>query len=256
MSATTTELVRRWPDDEPTIDALIVEAPLWLRAEERPLGLLMRTPGHDRELAAGWLLGEGIIDDRADLAALELLPGDPDGATIVARFTAGVEAHWRAAECARERFSSSACGVCGRLTLAELPPPRPAPMALSPAWLSALPAALQAAQELFASTGGCHAAALVDPDGQIEVLREDVGRHNAVDKVLGWRLLDGRVPVDDRVLLVSSRAGYEVVQKAVVAGAGAVVAVGAASSLAVSLARQQNLALVGFLRADRHTRYV
>ena len=242
-----------------TADLVAVESPLEIRAEERTLGILMRTPGHDRHLAAGLLLSEGIIEDPSDLAALDHLPGDPDQNTIVARFTAGVEAHADALERARrEGFTSSACGVCGRAaidhSLLGARPIRPAPLVDDV--VSGLPAALRAAQSTFASTGGVHGAALVAPDGSLHHLHEDVGRHNAVDKALGAALLQ-HVLFDGPpwALLVSSRAGFEIVQKASVAGIGSVYALGAATTLAVDLATARGMSLTGFLKPTRWVRY-
>jgi FdhD protein len=219
----------------------------------------MRTPGHDVALAAGLLLSEGIIDDHSDLSALGHLPGDPDENTVIARFAAGVEAHAEAIERARrEGFTSSACGVCGRAAIdhallgaREI---RPAP--LSPDLVATLSEALRAAQTAFAQTGGVHAAALVSPDGLLHHVHEDVGRHNAVDKALGAALLDDTLfSSPPWALLVSSRAGFEIVQKASAAGIGAVYALGAATTLAVDLAEARGIALTGFLRPERWVRY-
>ncbi len=248
--------IRVWRPGSVDEDDVCGEEPLEVRVEDQSVSVTLRTPGHDRELAAGLLLSLGILERPDDLTALEPLAGDPLGNTVVARVAGGVEAHTeRIRSSARAFFSSSACGVCGGAALpriaAQAPPIRP--WRPDDALLEALAPALDG--ELFAATHGAHVAALVSRSGRVEVLREDIGRHNAVDKVIGHRFLAGRVPVDDALLLVSARAGFEIVHKARVAGIPAVVAVGAASTLAVDLARSAGMALVGFLRARTWTRY-
>ncbi len=241
--------------DAPTDDDVAVEEPLEIRVEGRPLVVLMRTPGDDLDLAAGFLYTEGVIDGADDIRAMAHSPGDLAGNTVDVLLAAGVEGHRAQLERAtRERFASSACGVCGTASIDRLlvgGVRREARFEPDPAHLAAGIARLGAAQAGFARTGGLHAAGLLAPDGTLDVVREDIGRHNAVDKVLGWRLRADRVPVDDRILLVSSRAGYEIVQKALAARIPCVAAIGAASSLAIDLARAANLTLVAFLRPDR-----
>lgn len=239
-----------------TLDDVVVEEPLEIRVEDHPLAVTLRTPGHDRELAAGFLYTQGILERADDLVALEHLPGDPDHNTIVARVAGGVEAHALAVEHAtRSFFATSACGLCGAAALPRIeaagPPLRRTP--LGDDLLATLGEHLRG--DLFAATHGSHAAVLLDGDGRALVLREDVGRHNAVDKVLGWAFLHGRTPADGCVLLTSGRAGFEIVHKARAAGVGAVVSVGAASSLAIGLARAAGMDLVGFLRPRSWTRY-
>ena len=252
--------VRVWPEGDGT-DQVVVEEPLEIRVEGTSLAITMRTPGDDLDLAAGFLFTEGVIDGPDDLEALAAIdhPGLPRGNTVDARLAGGVAAHREAiARATRELYATSSCGVCGKASidrLQVLAPPVTRRFEPAPELLAALPEKLRASQQAFDRTGGVHAAALVRPDGTLEVVREDIGRHNAVDKVLGWRLRNDRVPVDDCLLLVSSRAGFEIVQKARVAGVGHVAAIGAASSLAVDLARESGIALVGFLRADRYVRY-
>jgi FdhD protein len=245
---------------ERTDDVVAREEPLEIRVEERSIAVTMRTPGDDLDLAAGFLYTEGILDGADDLLALETLPGDPERNTVVARVAGGVEAHAEAVERAtRALYATSACGVCGKASLDRirmLAPPVRRTFEPDPLVLRELPARLRAAQPAFDATGGLHAAALVAPDGTIELVREDIGRHNAVDKVLGARLRADRVPVDDRILVVSGRAGFEIVQKARVAGVPVVAAIGAASDLAVDLALDGGMTLIGFLRADRFVRYV
>ena len=239
---------------------MVREQPLEIRVEERSIAVTMRTPGDDLDLAAGFLLTEGIVDGADDLLGIEHLAGDPEGNTVVARLAGGVEAHLATIERAtRELYASSACGICGKASLDRiriLAPPVERRFEPDPAVLCALPERLRAAQPTFDATGGIHGAALFGPDGVLEVLREDVGRHNAVDKILGWRLRADRIPVTDRILVVSGRAGFEIVQKARVAGVSVVAAIGAASDLAIDLAADGGMVLIGFLRADRFTRYV
>jgi FdhD protein len=222
----------------------------------------MRTPGHDLDLAAGFLFTEGVIDEADDLSALAHVevPSEAWGNTVDTRLAAGVEAHMDALERAtRELYATSSCGICGKASIdriaAKIPPVKSEPVEFSPEVLIALPDTLFAGQTAFRATGGLHAAGLFHFDGTLEILREDIGRHNAVDKVLGWRLRQDRVPVDDRILLVSSRSGFEIVQKAAVAGVRVVASVGAPSTLAIDLAVQTRMVLIGFLRDGHFNRY-
>lgn len=259
----TSHTVRVWrhPEEKLDDDELAVEEPLELRVEGRSLAVVMRTPGHDRELAAGFLWTEGLIDGPDDLAALAYVraPREPRDNTLDARLASGLrleDSRFNAAK--REMFASSSCGVCGKATIANVLraiPPLTAPLRAPSELLLSLPAKMREAQATFSRTGGLHAAALFSPEGELEVLREDIGRHNAVDKVLGWRLLQDRAPVDDRVLMVSGRAGFEVVQKALFARVPVLAAVGAPSSLAVRLAEEAGMQLVGFLRDGRFNQY-
>jgi formate dehydrogenase accessory protein FdhD len=219
-----------------------------------PLTVTMRTPGADAELAAGFLYGEGLIESGDDLVLLR----DPFACGVENRVEVRLRGHL--ARAARERtrafLSTSACGLCGKTTiesvfarglpLAEAGLPR-----VGRALLEALPARMRAAQRLFARTGGVHAAALFDPGGALLALREDVGRHNAVDKLVGARLLAGTLPARGALLVLSGRAGFEITQKAARAGIGLVAAVGAPSSLSLRIAERAGLTLVGFLRAGR-----
>ncbi len=250
-----------WPEPDWGVDQVATEEPLALRVEGRPLAVTMRTPGHDEDLAAGFLYTEGLIDGADDLAAIAKVrePMDPQDNTIDVRLASGISVdEGRFAKAQRAFYASSSCGLCGKATIESVlqgAPPLVSPRRAFPELLLALPEAMRRAQATFAATGGLHAAALFDFDGELEVLREDVGRHNAVDKVLGWRLLQDRTPVDDRVLMVSGRAGFELVQKAVMAQVPVLAAVGAPSSLAVELAVESGLQLVGFLRAGRFNIY-
>lgn len=245
----------RLPAGEAVGDLVAVEEPLEIRVEGESFAITMRTPGEDRELVAGFLFGEGCIEDVDDIAAL----GSCGENAVELRFASGVTLdRERLHSAQRARYASSACGVCSRATiehlLNDLPSLEPSPL-LSEELLWRLPEIMERAQRSFASTGGIHAAALVTREGELEVLREDIGRHNAVDKVIGWRLLNDALPVTDRVLIISGRAGFEVVQKAIVAGVGAMVSIGAPSSLAVELARSAGLQLYGFLKSSGCNRY-
>ncbi|WP_181782587.1 formate dehydrogenase accessory sulfurtransferase FdhD [Pseudonocardia pini] len=235
-------------------DTLAVEEPLELRVDGRPLSVTMRTPGHDVELAHGFLLTEGVIGSAADLATARYCDSvDAEGRNtynvLDVALAPGVEPPDTSLE--RNFYTTSSCGVCGKASLdAVRLKTRFAPRGGPVAWqvLGSLPDALRQAQKVFDSTGGLHAAGLFTADGSLVVSREDVGRHNAVDKVLGHALLAGRVPAADTVLQVSGRASFELVQKAVMAGVPILAAVSAPSSLAVELADEAGLTLVGFLR--------
>jgi FdhD protein len=239
-------------------DSLAAEEPMELRVGGRALAVTMRTPGHDVELAHGFLLTEGVITTAADVATARWCDSvDETGANTynvldvalspgVAPPEAGVE---------RNFYTTSSCGVCGKASLDAVRlrsrfSPAEDPVRVADTTLYALPDALREAQRLFDSTGGLHAAGLFTADGTPLVVREDVGRHNAVDKVLGWALLDGRIPASGCVLMVSGRASFELVQKAVMAGVPVLAAVSAPSSLAVSLAVESGMTLVGFLRGQ------
>ena len=236
-------------------DELAVEEPLEIRVDGRPLVVAMRTPGEDEELAAGFLAGEALIDSRGQVASVG--PTDDLAANIVEVRTRG---GLRRDPSAERRFSmTSACGVCGKAALEfvqrEAPPaPRPS-QPVEPQLVLRLPAEARAAQPGFARTGGLHATALFEPDGRLLVLREDVGRHNAMDKAIGRLLLDGRFPLPRVLACLSGRAGFELVQKASVAGLFGVVAVGAPSTLAVDLARERGMLLCGFARGSSFNVY-
>ncbi|MEZ4469492.1 MAG: formate dehydrogenase accessory sulfurtransferase FdhD [bacterium] len=240
-------------------DDLVVEEPLEIRVDGRPLAVLMRTPGEDLDLAAGFLATEGVVEDPRDLAGLShcLDPSIPDRHNVVlAALAAGVEAGAERFERAQRALHAlSGCGLCGKASIERVfqhAPPLPARRALAPGQIATLAEALRAAQPRFARTGGLHGAALFSADGAVLVAREDVGRHNAVDKVIGARLRADHWPLEGTALVVSSRAGFEIVQKALVARIGAVIAVGAASTLAHDLAVEGRLALYSFARGGRY----
>jgi FdhD protein len=237
---------------EMALDHVADEAPLELRLGNRPLTVIMRTPGDDEELARGFLYTEGIVAGAAEIVSIarpEQLSGDEVGNVL------GIELLPAARPPAVERlfYASSSCGVCGKASIAQLAVRAPkvtSAFTVPHELLTALPGRLRSAQRVFAETGGLHAAALFQRDGRLLAVREDVGRHNAVDKLVGWALAEGRLPLADQLLLVSGRIGYEIVQKAVAAGLALIAAVGAPSSLAIDLAEQFGLTLVGFLRED------
>jgi FdhD protein len=234
-------------------DALAGEEPLELRVGGRSLAVTMRTPGHDVELAHGFLLSEGVITARSDVHGARFCDSrstynvlDIELAARVSGLVAGAE---------RNFYTTSSCGVCGKTSLDAVRlrtrfPPADDPVTITPATLATLPDSLRAAQRVFENTGGLHAAGLFTASGALLVAREDVGRHNAVDKVLGWALLADRIPATGCVLMVSGRASFELVQKAVMAGIPVLAAVSAPSSLAVELALDAGVTLIGFLRGQ------
>jgi FdhD protein len=239
-------------------DYLAAEEPLEMRAGRYSLGVTLRTPGDDQELVAGFLFTEGIISRREDLVAMRM-PSDSAPERNLVRVTLDPSVRLATNSAVRRFSAGSACGVCGKASIAQLRRRglrRPEAAALfDPEMLCQLPPRLREAQDVFGRTGGLHAAALFGPTGELLVLREDIGRHNAVDKVIGWALLGGRVPLSDHVLLVSGRGGFEIVQKSITAGIPMLASVSAPSSLAVQLAREVGLTLVGFLRGRRFVIY-
>jgi FdhD protein len=239
-------------------DLLAGEEPLGIRVDGVALAMTMRTPGDDVELAAGFLVSEAIVTSRADIAGIKLCDGTAcghaghDGLGNVADVTlaAGVAVP---AGARRNFMTTSACGVCGKTSIQDICVAPHAALAadqarFDPAVIACLPDRLRDAQRVFSRTGGLHAAGLFTATGELITAREDVGRHNAVDKVVGRALLDDRLPLAGRALLVSGRASFELVQKAVLAGIPLLAAVSAPSSLAASLAEEAGLTLVGFLR--------
>lgn len=251
-----------------TDDLLAVEEPLEIRVvfddggarTARSLSITMRTPGEDAELAAGFLFTEGIVGSAKDLDGLKPCgPIQPWGGANIVRVELSAGVAVDLVRLQRNFYTSSSCGVCGKASLDALEVqgcsrPAEGPV-VSPTLLHGLPLQLRAAQANFDATGGLHAAGLFDANGHLIALREDVGRHNAVDKVIGARLLAGAIPLSDCVLVLSGRASFEILQKALVAGIPFVAAVGAPSSLAVQLASRWGMTLVGFLRDGRFNVY-
>jgi FdhD protein len=251
-------------------DALAVEEPLEIavqfgpagRRTRRSLSVTMRTPGHDLELAAGFLLSEGVVRGREDIEGLH--PCGPAVGQLrlqnVVRVELRPDLPLDLKRLERHFYTTSSCGVCGKTSLEALDVlscpvvARDRPVVRA-AVVHQLPDRLRAAQAVFACTGGLHAAALFDAEGRLLCLREDVGRHNALDKLLGAQLLAGALPAPDGLLLVSGRASFELMQKALMAGVGVLAAVGAPSSLAVDLARRFQMTLLGFVRDGRFNIY-
>jgi FdhD protein len=238
-----------------TEDVAATEEPLEVRLHGKPFAVIMRTPGQDRELAAGFLLSEGILPSSAALGAVEHCrhPHHPDVHNIVDVYLMGDAARGldRHLDERRNVLTNSSCGLCGRVTIDSLRV-RAAPLGpgrtLGRTVAAALPDALRGRQTVFHETGGLHGAALFDFDGACDGSAEDVGRHNAVDKVIGAMLLADRIPLANRVLVVSGRASFEIVQKAWMAGVPIVCAISAPSSLAIELADEAGIALLGFVR--------
>ena len=228
-------------------DELAVEEPLEIRVDGAPIAVTMRTPGEDEELAAGFLAGEGLIGGPDDIE--EVGPTADLAANVVdVRTRAGLR---RDPASERSFYLSSSCGVCGKGALehvSQVAPPAPPGPPLSPEVVLAAPGAARGAQDAFERTGGLHATALFGPGGELLVLREDVGRHNAMDKAVGARLLEGEFPLPGVFACLSGRASFELVQKASLAGLAGLVAVGAPSTLAVDLARERGMLLAGFVR--------
>ncbi len=245
--STTSIRARRLPDGVDTDEVVAVEEPLEIRIGGEPVAVTMRTPGHDEELALGFCLTEGLEPVAARV------PAD------LAANTVEVEAPGFDRERLRRNFyTSSSCGVCGKgaiEAIAVAAPPVAGELRVERELVASLPERLRDAQPAFAATGGLHATGLFTEKGELECVREDVGRHNALDKVVGWAFLEGLLPLERRLLCVSGRLSFELVQKASVAGCPILVAVGAPSSLAVELAADRGLTLCGFVREGRMTVY-
>jgi FdhD protein len=247
-------------------DRLAVEEPLEIRlvgsdGRRVTAATTMRTPGNDFELAAGLLYAEGLLAGKDHLRTIRYCrDAELDGAQEYNIVTVEVAGAAPAVAIQQNLSATSACGLCGRATV-DLLAERAVPLAdpgrpvVTPALIATLPGVLATGQRRQAETGGAHAAGLFDADGNLLCVREDVGRHNAVDKVVGWALLEGGLPLHDRLLMVSGRASFEIVQKAVVAGIPVVCAVSAPSSLAVDTARRFGVTLAGFVRGERFNLY-
>ena len=242
-SASSVEVVRL-PEGETEPDEIAVEEPLEIQVEGRAIAVTMRTPGHDEELALGFLRSEGI-------AALSARPTDDLAANVIDVHVNGDVDFERLS---RNFYTSSSCGVCGKGALEAVAVEAPrveSALRVPAALVGALPDRLRAAQPAFAATGGLHATGLFDADGRLLCVREDVGRHNAMDKVIGFAFREGLLPLAERILCVSGRLSFELVQKAAVAGCPLLVAVGAPSTLAVDLAADRGITLCGFVRDGR-----
>ena len=243
-------------------DVVAVEEPLEIRVRfadgdewrTRSVSVTMRTPGDDFELAAGFLFAEGLVADRRDIQEISYCSGDEQQEYNLLEVRLAPDASFDAGLLNRNFYMTSSCGVCGKASLEAIEVQGCAPiadgtMSVRADVLTGLPDALRIAQPVFEKTGGIHASGLFDVEGRLLALREDVGRHNALDKLIGREFLSGRLPLADRIVLVSGRTSFELLQKATMAGVPVVVAVGAPSSLAVELARRFNVTLVGFTRA-------
>ena len=257
--------VTEWQDGlvRRTQDYLVAEEPLEIRIGRTPLSVTMRTPGHDLELAAGFLFTEGLIERREQILSLQYRK--PNAKTrqvsdnvVHVQLKGGL---WKPEHSRRNFLMNSSCGICGKASIEAVMARgvrKPNPdFVLDPGVLCTFPDTLKSSQSIFDRTGGLHAAGLFDAQGKLVVLREDVGRHNAVDKVVGWALLaeEIRLPLDRYALLVSGRGGFEIIQKALSAGIPLLASVSAPSSLAVRLAREAGMTLVGFLRGQRFLVY-
>ncbi|MFI9456815.1 formate dehydrogenase accessory sulfurtransferase FdhD [Amycolatopsis sp. NPDC052450] len=244
-------------------DSLAAEEPLEIRVGGKALAVTMRTPGNDVELAHGFLLSEGVLASREDVAVARYCDGvDDQGRNTYNVLDVALAEGVAPPETGVERnfYTTSSCGVCGKAALDAVKlksrfSPEKSGFTVHKDVLAKLPDTLRTHQKVFSSTGGLHAAALFDGDGNLAVVREDVGRHNAVDKVLGWALQEGRIPASDAGLLVSGRASFELVQKAAMAGIGLLAAVSAPSSLAAELAGENGMTLIGFLRGESMNLY-
>ena len=242
------KIIRRKRDGEFDYlpDDLTIEEPLEIRVGRKPIATTMRTPGHDEELAAGFLLSEGVVRARDQIASVSV-SGDN---RVVVAFTAGVKLKLNSTK----RFGtiSSSCGLCGKTSIDAIRQNFPAvpstDIRIDIETLLSLPETLRNAQSDFARTGGIHAAGIFGMDGKLKIAREDIGRHNAVDKAIGRAFLGELLPLERHLLLVSGRASFEIIQKALAAGIPIVAAVSAPSSLAVELARDSNQTLISFLR--------
>jgi len=247
-------------------DVVVTEEPMEIRLvatqERQSIAITMRTPGNDFELAAGFLFAEGVIQNKNDIRALSYCVDkdiDEEQRYNIINVYLNSKTLPDIPSLERHFFTTSACGICGKasldaLELRGLEPLNPIP--IKPEVLTSLPDKLRKAQGLFEQTGGLHAAALFNQEGDLLAIREDVGRHNALDKLIGWAVLEDKLPLNDKILLLSGRSSYELVQKSLSAGIPLLCSVSAPSSLAVDLARRFNMTLVGFLRGESFNLYV
>ena len=269
MQPTSTKLITRWAGTEPTKveDELVVEEPLEIRVGQQSLIVVMRTPGHDFELAAGFLYTESLITRSDDIEIIaycdEEATETQDGSLasyqnivnvqLTEELDLDAQSGWQ-----RNFHANASCGLCGKMTIESVRqqvPPLNSRFSMNQAVLYQLNDRLRAAQSVFERTGGLHAAGLFSETGELLIVREDIGRHNAVDKVIGQALLADMVPLERHILMVSGRASFEIVQKALFARIPVIVAVSAASTLAVDLAAEGNLTLIGFMRGQRMAVY-
>jgi FdhD protein len=238
---------RRVTDDE-----LAAEEPIEIRVEGQSISVVMRTPGHDRELAVGFLYSEGLIESARDVFDVTTcVTTNPEYRGNIIDVGLTRPGTFDPARFSRHVLTSASCGLCGKVTIEEALRRRPAlesDLRISPEMVLSLPEELKRHQEAFHRTGGLHACALFTTDGKLEQVREDIGRHNALDKLVGWALLENRLPLREHVLLLSGRVSFEMMQKAQAAGLAIVAAISAPSSLAVQLAEQSGQTLAGFLR--------
>ena len=241
-------------------DYLVGEEPLQIRIGKHALTVTMRTPGHDIELAAGFLFTEGLIQRREQIISIDHATdckATERGNIIQIELASNVALNLESTQ--RNFFSSSSCGICGKASIESVRArgvrsPNPT-FRLDPEILCRIPDALRSAQQIFGRTGGLHAAGLFDATGKLLAEREDIGRHNAVDKIIGWALRENRLPLSDSILMVSGRGGFEIIQKAAMAGLPVIASVSACSSLAVQFAREVGITLIGFLRDRRFIVY-
>jgi FdhD protein len=251
-------LILRWDGESvrELQDELAEEEPLEIRVRGRAISVTMRTPGHDAELAAGFLLTEGMIHGRHDVLRSEHCERNEQGNVLNVLLAPQVPVDFE--RLTRHVFASSSCGLCGKATIDSVRcqfPPVESDLCIDAERLASLPRQMREAQETFNRTGGLHAAALFDDKGKLVVLREDVGRHNAVDKVIGHCLLNGTFPLDRHLLLVSGRSSFEILQKSLAARVPIIAAVSAPSSLAATFAQESGQTLIGFLRDRRMNVY-
>lgn len=250
--------VLRWQSRAKSVtanDDLAAEEPLEIRIDNHPISVTMRTPGNDDELAVGFLISEGLLKRQGE--ALQIVPHPRNKKNVINVFLApNVKVNLK--QLTRHVFASSSCGLCGKASIESVQQQFPKiknKISVPATLLLELPEKLRGSQETFDRTGGLHAAALFDSDGKLLALREDVGRHNAVDKILGWGFLQDNLPFEKNILLVSGRASFEIMQKALAARIPIVCAVSAPSSLAVEFARESGQTLIGFLREGRMNVY-
>jgi FdhD protein len=237
-------------------DELAHEEPLEIRVRGRAISVTMRTPGHDEELAAGFLATEGMISRRADVLRIEPCGRNEDGNLVNVQLAPEVAVDFD--KLTRHVFASSSCGLCGKATIDAVKGQFPAitsDLVVDAQTVLGLPEKMRQTQATFDRTGGLHAAAIFSASGELIVLREDVGRHNALDKVIGYGLLNGLLPYDNHILLVSGRTSFEIIQKALAARVPIIAAVSAPSSLAVDFAKESGQTLIGFLRGERMNIY-